>query len=90
MAKKGVRLPALETRVRPLPHLVFYWNAFFQLSTDRDSRMGIGPVPWTALDRYASRYRVDDEDEFDVLVRFVRAMDSVFIEDAARRSKPEK
>lgn len=87
----GQVIPALQTRVRPLPHLVFYWNAFFNLTTERSSGFGLGPVPWSAIDGYARRYQVTDEAQFDVLVRFIRAMDATLLEDFAERSKsPEK
>lgn len=38
-----------------------------------------GEIPWTALDRYAARHAIDDPDEFDLLVRFVRALDRDFV-----------
>lgn len=41
--------------------------------------MGIGPVAWTAVDRYAERYGVDDPDEYDRFVRLMRAMDMAFL-----------
>ena len=63
----------------PAPHLLFHWSAFGNLTSDRQMGMGIGPVAWTAVDRYAERYGVDDPDEYDRFVRLMRAMDMAFL-----------
>jgi len=34
----------------------FYYSAFSALNTCRVSAMGIGPIPWTAINDYATRY----------------------------------
>lgn len=86
MAKDGAHVPDLETRVRPAPHLTFYWNAFYNLSSDRQRGFGAGPIPWSSIDRYAIRYQVDQPEQFELFVRLVRAMDSVFLKDAAEKS----
>jgi hypothetical protein len=85
-ADTGAILPALESRVRPYPHLTFYWNAFFNLSSDRQVGLSLGRIPWTSIDRYAARYRVDNPDSFDLLVRFLRAMDEVLLAYEAARA----
>ncbi len=53
----------------------FYLNAFTQLSSDRPAGgAGGAPIPWTSIDKYASRYSVKGQD-FDVFVDMVRMMD---------------
>jgi hypothetical protein len=74
-----VPVPDLETRVAPAPHLLFHWAAFAALSTDRQVGMGIGPIPWTALDRYAERHGINDPDERERFERLIRAMDREFV-----------
>ena len=50
----------------------FYLNAFTQLSSDRSSNGS--PIPWTSIDRYATRYNLRGQD-FDTFVDLMRAMD---------------
>lgn len=54
------------------PWMEFYLNAFTQLSSDRPAAGS--PIPWTSIDRYASRYNVKGPD-FDVFVDMIRMMD---------------
>lgn len=61
------------------PHLQFHYVAFWELSTDRQIGFGIGPLPWSAIDRYAGRFGIDDPDEFDRFKRLMRAMDRAFL-----------
>ncbi|PZQ19337.1 MAG: hypothetical protein DI565_00680 [Ancylobacter novellus] len=57
--------------------LGLYWRAFSDLSAEREVGLsGPRPIGFSAIDRWARRYRVDDVDGFDRLKRFVRAMDA--------------
>jgi hypothetical protein len=56
------------------------WEAFWRLTTDRQSGMGVGPIPWTALDRWAVRHAIDDPDEFDEFEELIMSMDQVYLE----------
>jgi hypothetical protein len=67
--------------------LEMYYEAFTELSTCRQVGMGMGPIPWTAIDRYGDRYGFQGEG-FEYLVRMVRALDDVFL--AHSRKKAEK
>jgi hypothetical protein len=68
-------------------HLLFYWNAFLDLDTERDFGWGLPQIPWTAIYTYAEAYGMNDA-EFDRLLMFIRAMDKVKIEFiAAKREK---
>jgi hypothetical protein len=55
-----------------------YYIAFWELSTDRPSGFGAGQIPWSSIDRYATREELDYEGYMD-LVDFVRAMDRTFL-----------
>lgn len=57
------------------PGLELYWLAYAELSTCRPPSFGdLLPIPWTAIDAYATRYDFD-EDQFDWLVCASREMD---------------
>ncbi len=79
MADQGFDVPALNIRIRVAPHLTFHWSAFSDLSTDRQLGMGLGPIPWTAIERYAARYRIEDPDEFDRFAHLIGVMDRAFL-----------
>jgi hypothetical protein len=82
-------LPFLETQVDREPHLAFEWEAFGELSTDRSIGFGRGPIPWSAIDRYAGRHGIDDPDEHARFVRLIRAMDEAFLGWHAERDKTD-
>ncbi len=79
-AATGTMLPALQSRIKPERHLQFQWIAFARLSTDRQSVFAVGGIPWTAMDRYAERYEIDDPDERERYFDLLRAMDLAFID----------
>jgi len=57
-----------------------YLHHFYEASTCRPpSYSGILPIPWTAVDRLAARHGYTD-DEFEVLWRLIRRMDTAFID----------
>lgn len=58
--------------------LEIYYVAFWELSTCRSSGFGAGPIPWDAIDRYATRMEWFDE-RYEDLLDFVRAMDGTFL-----------
>lgn len=66
--------------------LEVYYEAFIELSTCRDHGMGIGPIPWTAVDRYAERHGFRG-DGFSYLLKMVRAMDDAFIKHMKQKEK---
>lgn len=71
------------------PHLAFYSEAFADLSTDRPlgAMGGAGPIPWSAIDRYAARHEIDDPDDFDRLRRMIRAQDRAYLDHVAEEAK---
>lgn len=74
----------IERGIDPPDHLVqptliegagFYLEAYFELLTETLGGMGLRPIPFTALDCYARRYGIEDNDEFDMFRTLMRAME---------------
>ncbi len=70
-------LPCVLARVDLFGHLQFEWSAFRSLSTDRQIGMGLGPISWSSIDRFASRYGLVGDD-FDRLCSLMQAMDAAY------------
>lgn len=78
-------IPALYVKPKVPSRLAFFWEAFYELSTDRPQTFGgPGPIPWSAIDRFAIRYRLSD-DGFVYLLRVIRALDNIWLGEMARR-----
>lgn len=74
--EEGILPPALEAQPDIPEHLRFAWDAFWFLMGDRALSLGtVGPIHWVAISVYADRAGVSDPDQFDRLVRLVKAMD---------------
>lgn len=58
---------------------VMLLDAFNELGADRAIGFGLGPIPFSSIDRYATRLGYDDPDEFAFFKRAIRAMDAVFL-----------
>jgi hypothetical protein len=70
--------------------LISVWNAFFDLSGDRSIGFGsIGRIPFSAINAYAQRYRIDDIDRFERFSSLIRSMDAAFIEHHVKKSKAQ-
>ncbi|WP_020187791.1 hypothetical protein [Methylopila sp. 73B] len=84
----GRPLPAPLLNKPKLPSsLLLAWNAFMALAHDRQVYMGgVTQIPYTALSQWARDHGVEGE-TFDRIVRLVKAMDGVWIEDVDRRMK---
>lgn len=55
------------------------YRAFDELSTCRSTGFGyVGPIPWTATDRYAERYGYRG-DQYFTFVEIIRTMDDAFV-----------
>lgn len=54
------------------------YTAFPELTTTRAIGMASGPIPWTAINDYALRYRIRGQ-LFDEFVLFVRVIDDAFL-----------
>lgn len=65
-----------------------FLTAFWELSTDRPSGFGPGPIPFTSIDAYARRHGIDDPDEFALFSDLIREMDRAYLD--KQREKTEK
>jgi hypothetical protein len=63
------------------PGYEIWISSFWELSTERQFGMGIGPVPASAIERMAERIGVA-EDEFESYRLAMRALDRVVLENA--------
>lgn len=82
-------LPFLAAREDPDEALRFVWDAFWHLSTDRSVGFATGPIPWSAIDRYATRHRLDDADSFERFLDLIRSMDGAYL-DRLERERTRK
>lgn len=78
----------MENRPELFEHLAFYSEAFHDLSPERQlpGLGGAGPIPWTAIDRYAERYGLDLE-AFERLRRMIRIQDRLYLQDVTEKAK---
>lgn len=84
----GVEPKALQERPELAAELLFLWEAWWLLTTDRPIGMsGVGPIPFSAIDRYAQRYRIDDVDAFEAFAGVISQMDDVYLAWQADRTK---
>lgn len=81
---------ALIDRPELFPGNEWYLEAFWELSTDRDAGMALGPIPFSAINQYGKRLALDAE-EFDTFRIMIRALDGAYLDHAeARRKAREK
>ena len=53
-----------------------FWESFWELSSDRQTGLEAGPIPWSSIRQYASE---NPGMELDVLLPIIRAMDEVYL-----------
>jgi len=83
-AKRGLGCPSfLSERPKLKHHLIFYWNAFWTLSTCRPIGMGEGPIPWTSVAQYVETYDLPD---LDSMWSIIQNMDSVYIKERQKEA----
>jgi len=66
--------------------LILYYEAFFDLDTERNHGAGLASIPWSAIVRYGEYYQLDT----DELIYFVKAMDNAHLERLAGEMKSGK
>lgn len=82
----GIELPPhLANKPEIEPGLSMYWEAFSKLGSCRQIGMGIGPVPWTAIEAWADAHGYDDDHRED-LHYHVEALDAVYMKHANKSS----
>lgn len=90
IAESGKAPPGYLDRPAVEPESEFAWDAFWALSSDRASGFGEGPIPFTAIESFARRYRIDDLDEFDDLASMVRALDGEYLRMREKQQAAER
>lgn len=81
-------MPAIRNR----PSITGYewlWEAYLDLSTCRAIGMGAGPIPWTAVQRYAEVDQLGTE-ETRMLHGVIRHMDDVWLKHYNEKATPAK
>ena len=68
----------------PSPGELFIFQAFWELDTCRSLGFGIGPIPWTAINKYADVHGLE-QDLIEPFTEVIRRMDTAYIE----RVKPK-
>ena len=87
--EKGIAIPILDNAPKLTNGLQFYLEAFRSLRSDRQIGMGIGPIPWSAIERYATRHNLDN-DELETFERHMRAMENALFEQETNANSGEK
>lgn len=80
-----------------MPGAEFFLNAWYALTSDRPlgALGGCGEIPRRSIRQLADDYGLDDPDDFDQLVRMIRAMDKVYLDwvkvqqEQSRTKKPD-
>lgn len=88
--KEGTPLPKKIAEAPTLGlGLQVFWDAFMELSSCRSIGMAVGPIPWTAIREYGRALNLDEEQQ-NMLVVLIRAMDNCYREHIDRQSKAKK
>ena len=59
--------------------LIFYWEAYLDLSQDRTIGFSLGPIPWRAINDWAIRYSITDPEEFQILKELIWKIDTAYL-----------
>jgi hypothetical protein len=91
IAKQAIRSgEPLPDRIANAPKLrlglQLYFNAFFDLDSERAQGFTIGRIPWIAICRYAEFYGFDEE-QSQALLYFIKAMDTVHLKRIEGKTK---
>lgn len=78
-AKSGQPLPArIENAPSLLIGLDLYYIGFQDLSSSRQVGMGLGPIPWMAIEQYCHLIGLD-QDQKEAMHHHIVEMDSAFL-----------
>lgn len=79
--ERGLPIPSsFESPPQIHEELLFYWNAFADLTTCRPvSGFGISRIPWIAVKQYADHHHILDQDAFMEFNTIIQGMDTCFI-----------
>ena len=72
------RIPeAIKNAPELLPGLEFYYDTFWELDSCRQQGMSLGPIPWTAIQKFGEVMKLDEE-TLDDLHYFIRSLDNKY------------
>lgn len=84
----GVELPqTVDEKPEVRPDLELYWEAYMDLNGTRASGFGLGPIPWTSIDAFARRHKLEDPDEFQTLKEIVWKVDKAYLDWHVQQNK---
>lgn len=69
--------------------LEFTYDAFQRLNTERPVGMGPGPIPWSAIDRFAFRYELDEDEQSD-LEFLIGKMDETYLKHMQKKMEAKQ
>jgi hypothetical protein len=86
MAERGRNAPdGFYDRVEVEPHLTWLWNAFWELATERQIGMAIGPIPVLKIREYLRGELELDGAEYDRAKAIIRRVDDAYVSMLNRR-----
>jgi hypothetical protein len=90
LSRAGQPLPEkIQNAPTLLLGLEFYYNAFQDLSSCRSVGMGLGPIPWTAMNDYCRSYGIRGEQREDFF-HHVSALDDKYREYVNKEAEKNK
>jgi len=90
MAERGRNAPdGYYDRPEIEPHLTWLWNAFWELGTERQLGMAVGPIPVSKIREYLRDELELDGVEYDRARTIIRRMDDTY-SSMVNRSKTDE
>ncbi len=85
--KAGWDLPdKIKNAPSLLPGLELYYNGFLDLQASRQMGFGAGPIWWKTIQEYCEHMELDVE-QTEAMHQHVKAMDTVYLKDLAKKNK---
>lgn len=85
--RSGLPIPSrIENAPSIWPGLELYYLGFLELNSSRQIGMGLGPIPWLAIEQYCAAKQLDD-DQREAMHHHVTEMDRVYLKVQAKKSK---
>lgn len=83
--------PALRDRVVVEAKLLYYRTAFLQLTDSRQfTQSGVPlPIPMSEFSAYFQAYKIEDIQERERLIKYVKAQDRTYCDHAAKKIRQE-
>ncbi len=85
MWETGIPVKALENRPVLLPGLDVYIKAYSDLIYDRPVGLSVGAIPWSSIIKWCELHGINDINDIDTCVRYIRALEKVDFDIAERK-----